>query len=407
MVNVAFLLPFAFETSLRFLEAALGLPGVRVGVVGADPIERLGPALARRLAGHWRVADPLDPRAIVAGVVGLQKQMGPIARLVGVLEEAQVPLAVARAELGLPGLDPDSALNFRDKARMKDVLTKAGVPCARHRLVSSMTEARAFASEVGYPLVVKPPSGAGARGTFRLDRAEQLEDLLPHYPPRPERPLLVEEFVTGEEHSFDSVVLGGELVWSSVSRYFPSPLEVLRNDWIQWAVLLPREVDGPEYQPIRAAAARALPALGLRDGLSHMEWFRRRDGSVAISEVGARPPGAQFTSLMSWAHDADLYRAWARLAIGDRFDPPERRFAAGAVYLRGQGRGKRVVAVRGLERAQRETGELVVECRLPRRGQRRSSSYEGEGYVIVRHPETGMVVRALERILETVRVELG
>ena len=51
--------------------------------------------------------------------------------------------------------------------------------------------------------------------------------------------------------------------------------------------------------------------------------------------------------------------------------------------------------------------DLIVEAKLPRRGQRRSSSYEGEGYAIVRHEDTATVIRALERILETVRVELG
>ena len=34
-------------------------------------------------------------------------------------------------------------------------------------------------------------------------------------------------------------------VWASVSDYRPPPLTVLRNPWIQWTVLLPRELDHP------------------------------------------------------------------------------------------------------------------------------------------------------------------
>ena len=71
-----------------------------------------------------------------------------------------------------------------------------------------------------------------------------------------------------------------------------------------------------------------------------MEWFRRPDGSVAVSEVGARPPGAQITSMLCYAHDFDLYTAWARLMVDGSFDPPERKWAAGTVYLRGQGAGQ-------------------------------------------------------------------
>ena len=40
------------------------------------------------------------------------------------------------------------------------------------------------------------------------------------------------------------------------------------------------------------ARARAVKALGLETGFTHMEWFRRDDGSLAIGEIAARPPGA-------------------------------------------------------------------------------------------------------------------
>jgi hypothetical protein len=88
-----------------------------------------------------------------------------------------------------------------------------------------------------------------------------------------------------------------------------------------------------------------------------------------------------------------------------RFQPPERKYAAGTAYLRGQGRG-RVRAVHGVEQLQREIGHLVVEAKLPQPGQPASSSYEGEGYVIVRHPETHVVRDALRRIVTGMRVEL-
>jgi hypothetical protein len=136
-----------------------------------------------------------------------------------------------------------------------------------------------------------------------------------------------------------------------------------------------------------------------------MEWFRRPDGSVAVSEVGARPPGAQISSMLGYVHDVDFYRVWTELVILDRFEPPERKFAAGTAYLRGQGRG-RVRAVRGVEELQRRIGHLVVEAKLPEPGQPASSSYEGEGWVIVRHPDTAVVQDALRQIVEGIRVDL-
>jgi hypothetical protein len=290
---------------------------------------------------------------------------------------------------------------------MKSVLRAAGVPCARHRLCATADEARSFAVLVGWPVVVKPPAGAGAKATVRCADAAALEAALRAMPPSAERPLLLEEFLAGVEHSFDAVNLGTRTVWHSLTRYEPTPLHVLENPWIQWTVLLPREVDHPRYDDIRAVAGRALEALGMRTGVSHMEWFRRQDGTVAVSEVGARPPGAQFCSLVSWAHDVDFYAAWGRLVVLDEFARPERKFAAGAAYLRAQGSGSRIKAVHGLDQAQREVGELVVEARLPRVGAEPSGSYEGDGYAIVRHASTEVVEKALRRIVSLVRVELG
>ena len=165
------------------------------------------------------------------------------------------------------------------------------------------------------------------------------------------------------------MAVDGDVVWHSISSYLPTPLEVLENPWVQWAVLLPRSIDGPEYDAIRDGAARGLRALGMGTGFTHMEWFRLSEGRIALSEVAARPPGAQFTSLLSYAHDTDMYAAWARLEIFGEFDPPERRHAVGAAYLRGQGQGV-VRGVHGLDVLQRELGALVVEARLPARASR-------------------------------------
>ncbi len=406
MPRVVFVVPFAFETSLRFLSATLALPNVQVGLISSDPLEAFAPSVRRHVAAHHQVGDALDPRQIAGAAHELGQRMGGLDRLVGVLEQLQVPLAQAREALGLPGMGAQVANNFRDKAVMKDALRAAGVPCARHRLAHSVDEAVAFHEELGTPVVVKPPAGAGAVGTFRLDHPAQTRATLSAFAVSRAEPTLVEEFIVGEEHSFDTVCQDGEVVWHSISRYHPAPLEVLANDWIQWCVLLPRTIDGPEYDAIRAAGAEALTVLGMDTGLAHMEWFRRRDGSVAISEVGARPPGAQFTSLLSYAHDHDMYAAWSRLTVLGEFDPPPRRWSVGAAYLRGQGSG-RVREIHGLHQAQQELGELVVEARLPQAGQLKANGYEGEGWVILRHEDTDVVERALRRTVELIQVELA
>jgi len=406
MVVAAFVAPYLLDATTRFVDAAARLPDTELALITCEPADRVPDTLKHSVAAHWQIGDPLDAGQIAGAVQGLGGQIGQVQRLLAVLEQLQVPLAQVREHLGIPGIGVTTAGNFRDKAQMKSALRAAGVPCARHRLADSAAVAAGFAAEVGFPLVVKPPAGAGAKSTFRLDDAGDLRAWLDAAPPSPDRLALLEEFLTGEEGSYDSVMISGQIVWDSVSSYLPTPLEVLRNPWIQWMVLMPRDVGGPEYAGIRAIVPTALRALGLDTGLTHLEWFRRPDGSVAVSEVAVRPPGGQITSMLCYAHDFDLYGAWAELMVHGSFTPPPRRWAVGTVFLRGQGTGQ-VRAVHGLDALPPEVTSLVVESRLPEPGQLSSGSYEGDGYVIVRHPDTAVVSAAMRRLVTGVRVELG
>ncbi len=201
------------------------------------------------------------------------------------------------------------------------------------------------------------------------------------------------------------MTIEGNTFWASIADYQPPPLEVLRTPWVQWTVVLPRAIDGAEYDPIKQIGPAALRALGVQTAFTHMEWFERPDGSVAVSEVGARPPGAQLASMIGFSYDVDFYSMWAELVLLGTFNPPSRVYATGTAYLRGQGRG-RVRTVHGVDEMQRELGHLVVDARLPQPGQPASTSYEGEGFVTVRHEDTAVVRAALDRIISGLRVEL-
>lgn len=408
MPTVFFAAPYLSPSAARMVTATASLPGVRVGVVSQDPQENAPPEVRAAIAQHWRVDDVTDLPQLAGAVDALAERLGTPDRLFGAYEQLQVPLAQLRERLGLPGLPVETAHNFRDKARMKDVLRAAGVPVARHALAESAAAAHAFTDRVGYPVVVKPPAGAGSVATFRAGDARELDDALGQAPPEPGDPVLLEEFVVGDEHSLETVSVDGRAVWHSLTRYYPTPLEAVRNPWVQWCVVLPREVDDARYDDARRVGDEALRALGMTTGLTHMEWFRRRDGTLAVSEVAARPPGAQITALVSRSTDTDFVRSWAQLMVAGTFDPPARKYAAGVAFLRAQGRpGGRIRATHGLERISDETRALVTDVQLPYVGFGARPSYEGDGWIIVRSPETAAVERALSEIISTVRVELA
>ncbi len=399
--NVVFVAPFPAETTMRFLRAVASLHDVKVlGVVHTPPKG----ADARLYDDLVQVADPLSGADLLKAVETLRQRHGQPHRIVGILEALMVQIAEARAAFGVPGSSPRTAELFRDKARMKDALRAAGLPVARHKLVTCAADARAFAEQVGFPMVLKPPAGMGAKSTFRVSSLDELLGAASGMQVSPGAPVLAEEFLRGREFSFETITLGGKPRVYSISHYLPSCLEVLENPWIQWACLLPRDIEGPEYDDARKIGFAAVQALGLDDGFTHMEWFQRPDGSLAIGEIAQRPPGANISRMTGLAHGVDAYRGWARAVVDGELDAPwDRKYAVGCAFLRGMGRG-RVTGVSGVHETYEAIGKWVVEADLPTPGAPKSDGYEGDGYVIVRDPSTEVVKQVLKKVVETLKV---
>ena len=404
---VVYVCPFFTENAKDFLHVLVRLPEIRLGVISQDAQELLPHELRSQLDAHWRVDDCLSAEHLLWAASELTKAHGKIHKIFSPSEHIQLQVARVREVLGIEGMDPETVKNFRDKDRMKEIWRQAGVPCARSRAAHNEKEAWEFVEQVGYPVCVKPVDGVATQSTFRVEDADSLAGVLAASQPDEARPLQIEEWVTGLEHSFETVSIEGKPVWHSLTRYLPTPLDAMRNPWVQYQVILPREVDAPRYDPIREAGRSALKALGMETGLSHMEWFLREDGSIALGEVACRPPGVGIMPLINRAHDIDFFTDWCRLMIHGTFEPPsERKYAAGCAFLRGLGAG-RVTAVHGLEEVIHDLGDLLTDLRAPRLGEPKGLSYEGEGWLIVRHPETSVVESALKHVISNVRVELA
>lgn len=400
--NVIFVAPFPIETTMRFVRAAASLDSVRLlGLVHTPPEGRD----AEVYHDVVRISDPLSTKDILDGVTELKRRHGQPQRIIGILEALMVQMAVAREHLGVEGTGAKTAALFRDKASMKAALAKAGLPVARYRLLTSAQDARDFAKEVGFPMVLKPPAGMGAKATFCVTSEADLVRAVLGMRVDHESPVLAEEFLRGREFSFETVTISGKPRVHSISHYQPACLDVLENAWMQWVCVLPRELDAPLYERAKEMGFAAIEALGLSEGMTHMEWFEREDGSLAIGEIAQRPPGANISYMTGLAHGIDPYRAWARAVVDGELDAPWlRQFAVGCAFLRGMGHG-RVASVSGLHKAYEAVGSLVTEAKLPTIGASKADSYEGDGYVVVRHESTDVVQRALKTLIETIQIQ--
>ena len=407
MKNVVVVAPYFGANMLHAMRCFAALEDTRLGVVTNESPDRMPADLKARFDGHYQVKDAMSAAQLVEAGRAYQKEWGHVDRLEGYLEQLQVPLGEARDALGVDGMGGEAAANFRDKNRMKRVLSAAGLPVARQALISGLSDARRFVESVGYPIVLKPVDGAGAKNTMRANDEDELFMALNALLPSEAAPVQGEEFIQGEEHTYETVTIGGRTVWSSSTFYLPGPMAVLENPWMQYCLLLPREEVMPHLTAFKDTNTAALAALGMVNGLSHMEWFLRGNGRVYIGEVGARPPGANILLVNGAAYEADMWEKWTRLVVHRTWEMPARKYAAGCAFIRGQGRGNVIKALHGVDAVNEKIGGLVVQSRLPKVGQPHSTHYEGDGWVIVRHPDTRVVVDALRTVVTELHVELG
>jgi Phosphoribosylglycinamide synthetase, ATP-grasp (A) domain len=334
----------------------------------------------------------------------LAAKYGKLDHIVTAAEKLLHPVACAGETLGLRGMSAATVRRSIDKSCLKTILARAGINTARNQVLTTSEDARLFASQVSYPIVLKPLDGSGALATLRIRNAEQLELALELMRPSHESAVLAEKHLSGQELCIDTVTIENEPQFYSICRYHPSILEAVEDQRIQWTCVMPRDITGPYYRNFIEQGLKAVRALSVGNAMTHMEGFLLEGESPCFTDATLRPAGARIGPMLAFAYDIDPYLAWARVAVDGCFDGPwERKYAVGTVFLRGTGSGQ-VKQIKGAEDVSRRVGELVVESRLPRVGAMKSATYTGDGYITIRHPETEVVEETLRWIAQTIHV---
>jgi len=322
-------------------------------------------------------------------LIDAARAYGNVHKIVTTHETLLLPVAEANEALGLVAMSSDTVKRTLDKSRLKATLKRAGVSTPRAQIVTTLADAQRFADEVGFPIVIKPSAGSGALTTFQAHNEAQLAnvfDLLP-------RPLIAETFIRGQELCFDTITIDNEPQFYSICEYNPSIINALRDPERQWQCVMPREIDD-KHREFIAQGLAAVRALEVGNAMTHMEGFV----NGGFIDATLRPAGARIAPMFGFACDVDPYRVWARIAVDGCFDGPlERKYAVGTIFLRGRGSGI-------VEQVNKVESDLIVEAHWPSIGARKSSTYTGDGYVTVRHPDQSMVHDVLNLIDRTVKI---
>jgi len=406
-MHVIFVEP-RFPPNQRNFVRALKAVGAAVTGIGEAPVEFLDGELKGWLDGYEQVGSVCDEEAMREAVRRVQRRAW-VDRLEATVEAHVLPVARVRELCTIPGTSVRTAFLCRDKPAMKEALRAAGVPTARSTGASSAEEVRRFAAEVGFPLILKPRSAAGASGTHRVDDAAALDRVLHETGVDKGAPVAVEEFVEGHEAFYDTLSIGGRVAHDFVSHYYPGVLEAMRTRWISPQIVATNRIDAPGYQEVKDLGRRVIEALGIETSATHMEWFFGPKG-LAFSEIGCRPPGVGVWDLYCAANEMDLYREWAMAVVHGRpAARPSRRYAAGMIALRPDHDG-RIVGYEGGDRVFDALRPWILDAHLPPPGtptQPVEAGYMANAWLRLRHPDYDELRRMLDFVGETLKVRAG
>ncbi|HAA59227.1 MAG TPA: hypothetical protein DCE42_31050 [Myxococcales bacterium] len=386
VVNVV-LLGATYPPEMMEYTRGLAQVGARVYGVGDTPRQALPPLAKRYLHDYLQVPKLMDEQDVIQRVLQWVKGL-KIDRVESLWEALVLPAAALRELLNVPGMSRDEILKFRDKQIMKDTVKAAGLRVPHSRRIKTVADLEAAAKEMGYPIIVKPIDGAGSANTYRVNSDEQLEELLPALRDVPE--MICEEFIDGEEFTFDTLCIDGEIVFMSVMQYFPRPLLQRTLEWVSPMQITVRDMHDPRIAGGIKLGKEVIKALGMKTGFTHMEWYLTSEGEAIFGEIGARPGGALVVDQMNYTCDVDLFKEWARVVCHGHFgSPTTRKYNVAAIFKRAQGQGN-IAKIEGLDEYLVRHRPWICVNRISKIGTPRRNwrmTLLSDGYLIVRHPE--------------------
>jgi L-amino acid ligase C-terminal domain 2 len=255
-----------------------------------------------------------DFKAAREAVMALMRS-GPIDHIVAPSERSVLVSGYLRSLFGIHGIPFEVANRFSNKLMMKKALAAAGLPHVPFTPLYHISAVREAARKLGWPLIVKPAFGAGGEHTIVLKAADDYERGMHNneydWFDNCATALVAERYcdVKAEYHC-DGIVIDGEAVFASVSRYF-EPL-FGRDEALTGSYIL-SESSSRQGEIIRLHAL-TVTALGLRDGVTHLEVLETGEG-LFVGEIACRLGGVGVPHAIELQYGVDMWRAFLDISL--------------------------------------------------------------------------------------------
>lgn len=404
MDRLLLVLPSATYRAQDFLSAARDL-GVAV-TVASEHRATMSAAMGER-ALTVRLSDPVRAAEQIAD----RARETPFAAIVGVDDQGVMAAALGAERLGLAHNPPAAVGRTRNKAAMRQALAEAGVPQPRFALLPVGVDAADVAVRVGFPCVIKPLALSGSRGVIRADDgeraravAERIRTILAAADKPADAPLLVESYLPGQEVALEGLLRGGRL---EVLAVFDKPDPLEGPYFEETLYVTPSRLPAAVLAEVETVTARAVDALGLREGPVHVEL--RVDGEhVRVLELAARSIGGLCSRALRFGVGVSLEQVILRHALGLGLDDVARESTASGVMMIPIPRAGVLRAVEGQEDARAVDGIVALEITIAR-GRHVVPLPEGDrylGFLFARAASAGAVESSLRHAHARLRIRI-
>ena len=227
--------------------------------------------------------------------------------------------ALERHGVRLIGADVAVIQKAEDRKLFKEAMTRIGLDVPRSVNVESLEEARAFADEMGFPLIIRPSfTLGGTGGNLAFNREEFERNVRWGLEASPVHQVLIEESVLGWKE-FELEVMRDRMdnvvIVCSIENI--DPMGVHTGDSI--TVAPAQTLTDKEYQILRDASVRIMREIGVETGGSNIQFaVDPETGRVVVIEMNPRV--SRSSALASKATGFPIAKIAAKLAVGYTLD---------------------------------------------------------------------------------------
>ena len=214
-------------------------------------------------------------------------------------------------KLGLHGHDGyATSLEIHHKDKYRALATRLGIPTPKAVTVAvsgtdlareNGTDFDSAIAQLEFPIIVKPVDLTGGKGVHRAANAEEARLAYSDACSRTRQDhVVVEEFVQGTNHGFSAMLVKGKVAFA-----FSDNEQYYINKYLVSGANTPSTSGEATLAKLRDYSERIAQELQLVDGILHIQYIEKPDGTPVIIEICRRPPGDLYIKFVKYATGID------------------------------------------------------------------------------------------------------